>query len=315
MIIMSLESLQPYLAAIGTIISVATLGFLLTLLKAYRDASQDHLAAKEERIKLATDEIARMKVWSDREKAELTKRMESTQAELQTLLKDQGLNPLDVALGKKLTDRSNEQLERVLFLVREIKEATTGTELDSKLELARRNALMATAVAESALTPRHLSSTSSTGLPTDWYPDWETNFFTATIFANMRGDRDVNINALVAYNAAISLVPDYVSTNTKARLITYRAAILKRLGRLDESESDLILSLKLATDRREIADANYNLACIYAIRGQGEMMYRHIEQVKSFREYLSAIAVHLVDYFREFRSDPRLLLLLEELND
>jgi hypothetical protein len=95
--------------------------------------------------------------------------------------------------------------------------------------------------------------------------DWEYYYLRDVSLANERGSSDVNLAALRAYSNAIVLAPRSLPNNVRARLYTYRAALFKRLNRLEEAEQDLVLAQRWATEEREISDALYNFACVFAM--------------------------------------------------
>lgn len=95
--------------------------------------------------------------------------------------------------------------------------------------------------------------------------DWEDYYLRGVSLANTRGDSSVNLAALRAYSNAIALAPPELPGNVRSRLFAYRAALLKRLNRLDEAEQDLVLAQRWATEEREIYDALYNLAGVLAM--------------------------------------------------
>src|SRR5262249_3948754 len=77
--------------------------------------------------------------------------------------------------------------------------------------------------------------------------DWESCYSRGVAFANARRGKQTDVASLRAYNDAIAFAPRMIDDNLRARLFSYRGAILKRLGRLDENESDLSLASKYAT--------------------------------------------------------------------
>jgi tetratricopeptide (TPR) repeat protein len=95
--------------------------------------------------------------------------------------------------------------------------------------------------------------------------DWEDYYIRGVNLANQRGDTGANRAALLAYSNAIALAPVSLPSNLRSRLYAYRAALYKRLNRLEEAEQDLALAQRWATERREIEDALYNLACVLAM--------------------------------------------------
>lgn len=97
---------------------------------------------------------------------------------------------------------------------------------------------------------------------------WEDHYIRGVNLANSRGGVGANIAALRSYNEAIALAPDDLPRNSMSRLYAYRAALFKRLNRLEEAENDLVLAGKWASFDQEIEDAMYNTACVKAMSGQ-----------------------------------------------
>jgi tetratricopeptide (TPR) repeat protein len=95
--------------------------------------------------------------------------------------------------------------------------------------------------------------------------DWEDYYIRGVNLANKKAGDDVNTEALRAYSNAIALAPVSLPSNIRSRLYAYRAALFKRLNRLEEALQDVALALRWATEPREIADALYNLACVQAM--------------------------------------------------
>jgi Flp pilus assembly protein TadD len=127
--------------------------------------------------------------------------------------------------------------------------------------------------------------------------DWGTWFALATSLANVRGGNEVNRRAVRAIDRALELVPPTVQSATTLRMKTYRAAVLKRLGEIDESLAQLLAvepDAKPGTDEGD--DIAYNLACVYAIRGDGQNAVRQLRRVHDDR-FLIAAAAHRHDYF------------------
>src|SRR5208283_2916161 len=98
--------------------------------------------------------------------------------------------------------------------------------------------------------------------------DWEDYYIRGVNLANTRGDHETNLRALRAYSEAIALMPRELPDNDRSRLYAYRGAILKRLGRLEEAQHDLLLAQRWAREAREINDAIYNLAGVAALDGR-----------------------------------------------
>jgi len=141
--------------------------------------------------------------------------------------------------------------------------------------------------------------------------DWQVHFSRGVAHANTRRGVSSNIQAARAYGDAIVLAPNDADLNLLARLFTYRAAMMKRLGRLDEAAADLSLAQARATRHYEIVDLLYNQASVYA------MMNRKKESLDAIRELRKLGGVQLVrprvnEYFQNIREDPEFLRLIEE---
>jgi hypothetical protein len=68
--------------------------------------------------------------------------------------------------------------------------------------------------------------------------DFEANFSRGVAYANARDGNRTNIGALRAYNDAIASMPESLDANYRARLFTYRGAMLKRMHRFQEALAD-----------------------------------------------------------------------------
>jgi hypothetical protein len=91
----------------------------------------------------------------------------------------------------------------------------------------------------------------------------------------------------------------------KARLYTYRGAMLKRLNRLDEALSDFLLAQRWATEPYETMDNQYNLACIYAMLKEKPKMMECISNLSFAPQYLHSIKHS--HYFKNYHNDPDFL--------
>jgi len=140
---------------------------------------------------------------------------------------------------------------------------------------------------------------------------WEEHYMLGVNLVNRRGDSTVNLAALRSYNEAIALVPPDLPRNTLSRLYAYRGAILKRLGRLEEAENDLVLARKWATEKQEIEDALYNTACINAMSGRSKEALANLRDLlsrdPSWRDYLRG----KTDYFGNLMDTPEFKALLD----
>jgi len=137
--------------------------------------------------------------------------------------------------------------------------------------------------------------------------NWEASYARGVAFANSRKNSETNLSSLRAYNDAIAFATPGIDKNMRARLFAYRGAILKRLRRLDEAESDLLLAKRYPNRQYEIDDINYNLAGVYALRGDRALLLEVVETLRKSRNYLLQIHAHLGDYFKLFREDQEFL--------
>jgi tetratricopeptide (TPR) repeat protein len=140
--------------------------------------------------------------------------------------------------------------------------------------------------------------------------DWQAQFARGVAHANSRLGAESDRSALQAISSAIASAPLNLDPNTRARLFIYRAAMLKRLSRLQEAEADLRLAEPLATDDYEVGDLKYNLASVYAMTNRRHQALTIIKDLRE-RGQLGGVRAHLNDYFRSLADDPQFRRLLE----
>jgi len=138
--------------------------------------------------------------------------------------------------------------------------------------------------------------------------DFEANFSRGVAFANSRQGQPSNVNALRAYNDAVAYMPTQIDPNLRARLFTYRGAMLKRMGRFDEALADFGVARKFATAQYEAHDLVYNLASTYALMHDRERMMATIREATP--DILEVIRARLDDYFSHFRHDREFLEII-----
>jgi tetratricopeptide (TPR) repeat protein len=134
--------------------------------------------------------------------------------------------------------------------------------------------------------------------------DWEDYYIRGVNLANARGDSDVNLAALRAYSNAIALAPSSLPDNVRSRLYAYRAALFKRLNRLEEAQQDLVLAQRWATEEREIYDALYNLACVLAMGNSPREALPVLRRMIQHSSDWAAIARSSRQYFGKLFDDP-----------
>ncbi len=141
--------------------------------------------------------------------------------------------------------------------------------------------------------------------------DFEANFSRGVAYANAREGRSTNVSALRAYNDAVASIPESLDTNYRARLFTYRGAILKRMHRFEEALSDFHIAESLATADYEVTDLMYNFASTYAMMGDRARMMEVIKRSPPQSKILSMIRARLSAYFSNFADDEEFLALID----
>ncbi|CAB9506497.1 expressed unknown protein [Seminavis robusta] len=182
----------------------------------------------------------------------------------QSLAVDESAEPSKVALNKKFAALWP-TLQARIQSIQEMSAATDDQKGGAGKKLSDREMLQ-----EVLEKVRNLENVPNNNInrAAEQQQDWEDYFIQGLHHANRRNGRESDKQALYYYSLCKATMPDYLPPNEKARLITYHAAILKRLGRLDEAESELSLALKLATQHDEIADALYNMAGVLSMKGE-----------------------------------------------
>lgn len=142
--------------------------------------------------------------------------------------------------------------------------------------------------------------------------DWQAQRSRGIAHAMSRSGESGDAASLNAYNQAIEHVPREIDLNTRGRLYTFRGAMFKRLGRYKEALSDLKLALEKASDELVIRDINYNLACVYALMGERELMLDHLRHIRDAPREQGLIRRHISDYFSAYAQDHEFLALLTE---
>lgn len=76
-------------------------------------------------------------------------------------------------------------------------------------------------------------------------------------------------------------MPQNITNDIKARLYIYKGAMLKRIHELDEAEFCINMGLNFATNKSEINDGLYNLACIYGMQNKEKEFSAIANELKS----------------------------------
>jgi Flp pilus assembly protein TadD len=269
-------------------------------------------AVVEQRLAGAKDQLEWQDKRSQQEQRRLSLELDGLQKQLAAALSKEGLSLEALALGRDLRNVAEESRRVVQSLVAEMqktfedlrKSKTEESLLDNpewNLVLAQGQMATQQSSTAAALFDNYTMHTRAT---------WDAYFAKAVAHANARGGHGSNIEALRSYGEALALAPDDLDRNVRSRLVGYRGAILKRLGRLAEAESDLLLASKLAVADAERCDAMYNLAGVYALRHDRTKMLECVKAIGGSKIYKNAIASHLHDYFAAYSSDSDLLSLI-----
>jgi hypothetical protein len=232
-------------------------------------------------------------------------------AELKTSLGSADLNARSLAQGRSLSDAPEDTRDKVLRLLGELRDTIdtfpepTGPDpvIDPDALLALAEGLMAQ------------SKWIEAGQQLEAYArirpaDWEANNLRGVAFANSRKGFVTDLASLRAYNEAIAFFPSDAEPNRRARLFAYRGAMLKRLGRLEEAEADLVIAERHATEDYEIHDIIYNLAGVFAMQRKREQLLEAVRWLSHKRHLLAAIRAHLGDYFEAYSNDEEFLQLI-----
>lgn len=301
----SIAELQPYFTAIGAFLTVATLGFVVRIALFMRDAERQRTAVIEERLTNVKEDLARTEKWSDREKKALTSQNELLRSQLEEILSGSGMTIDALAAGKSLQEAQESIQQSVEALIKKMEAADKSDggigNPGWHLELAKGYM----AKHDWAKAAKHFD------LYVDSDPtDTSTQFSRGVAHANSRAGETGNLAALRAYNEAIAFAPAELDQNMLARYFAYRGAMLKRMSRLQEAESDLQFALLLASRDYEVYDIKYNLAAVYAMQGDRARMLQMANELRGRPREVSAIKCHLGDYFAKFAEDDEFLEII-----
>jgi tetratricopeptide (TPR) repeat protein len=311
MLLPSLPDLQPYLTLIGTVLSVATLGFVLNLAKLMADAAKAKAEVMEERLKKSAEEASRVEKWAERQKVEMQSEVTKLREQLTMAGVNSTLDANDAVarISRELKDSLELRINELSATVS--KQNGDSEDPDASLQLGR--GYMATG--HWAFAAKYLEIYLRR-TPTDF----EAQFSRGVAYLNTRDGLNTNLAALRAFNEAIAFAPMDSLIAAKepvsARLFIYRGTALKRLGRLEEAGKDLQIGLQRATADYERADGTYNLACVLAMQGAKERLLATLREARYLKRkaYVAQNATaHLEDYFKNFATDPDVLTLLGEL--
>jgi tetratricopeptide (TPR) repeat protein len=295
-----LDTISDYAALINAAIGVAILGVLINLAKMHSEVLKERLEGAKDQSNWNRERFEAEKAVKD----ELGAENERLRVELEKALSERGVTLQAITTGADIIIEGKAEAAFVHDLASRLErqradDPSPSPEID--LELAKAEMAQGNWEAASALLDRYVKI----------YPDsFDVQFARGVAWANTRSN---NSAALRAYNEAIALLPPESNNAHQARVFTYRAAILKRLERLDEANADLMHALNLlqsTPDSPELDDLYYNLAAVAAMQGDKRNMVHYLMKIKD-SAYAEAVGAHLGDYFKRFERDTDLKVWLE----
>ncbi|NKC13034.1 MAG: hypothetical protein GKR94_12770 [Gammaproteobacteria bacterium] len=242
--------------------------------------------------------------------AQRRERAESLADEVRGLMDEAGLDLQRLVQGVRLSD---EVVDSIRPLIEELAdsirslERTSDHSVDSEslLTLAHGELVVGNWLAGAEILERYAQSRPH---------DCEANYLRGVAFANDRDGKRTDRASLRAYNDTIAFLPEEIDDNFRARVHTYREAILKRMRRFDEALADFTISLPLVRAEYERADLFYNFASTYAMKGDRERMLESLWKIPEESGYLRAVYNRRSDYFQLFANDPEFLAVLSGAN-
>jgi tetratricopeptide (TPR) repeat protein len=235
----------------------------------------------------------------------VTEPIQAQAAQLRRILRDAGLDIRGLSRGRSLDDKSLELQEHVAELSSIVQHQIAALKVGSSPEVDSIRAEAEFSVAKALMAEGRWSKAAEhfgnylKGRP----DDWEGYFSLGYCHGKSRLGQVSDAASLQAYEKAYALAPANLEPNIRARLLVYRAAIKKRLGRLDEAERELIRGRDLATESEERQDAQYHLASIYAMTDRHEMAIDLVRELRN-TPYIASIWSHLGDYFHGIADLP-----------
>lgn len=297
-----IKDIQPYMSIVGSVLSLAVLGFIARLYYIVKEAQEERIKAVseqkrivEERLENTKSDLERTEKWYDRKVQEL-------KDQLMGVFETEGITThnlfTDPVFVTNLRADIRETVKSVLAEMTELQEEfeerkKSISDPDWHIQMAKASAVADNWPAAAAHYGEYLK---------DDEENWEVHFLRGVAYANYRGSNATDLAGVRSYNEAIAFCPDDVDKNIRARLHTYRGALLKRLNRLDEAESELLLAQRWATADYEVTDNQYNLACVYAMSEQKEKMLNQLRRLSSSKGFLNGIRNK--PYFNNYRDDP-----------
>ncbi len=313
-----LNQLQPFATIITAILSIGVLGLLIRLWMQFKSVVSERVNVLEDRRKLAEDQLVISEKWHEKEKENLKNRLSELTSNQNPLISTSDNNPSTLNSKDEIRDSIRSVLKEMkVFEGKHVKIHDPSWHL----EMAKGF----TATDEWSSAAEHYDKYLQ-------YDDqnWEVHFYKGVALANCSskcmsnidqseiefpegGKRD-SVMALRAYSDAIALMPESVDYNMRARLYDYKGAVLKRLNRVKEAESNLLLAMEFADRSYELVDITYNLACVYAMSFQRDKMITELKKLVSDPAWQERLKLKKV-YFNNFWDDTEFQMLITPSNE
>lgn len=291
-----MEILKEYISILNGILSLTVLGFIIRFSIIMKNSFKEKEDILLKRIDSIQDDLNRTEKWANRKEEDLIKEKNEIQNKLDSILKDANIDLQTYNILEVVTNVNSEFKKSIKELAEKI-EYLHFDKTDNNINL---NLSMAKAFAANE---DWIKAAEQFEIVTKSKNDsWELYFSQGIAFANSRLSDLSNLKSLQSYSSAIAFLPKNIDQNTKARLFIYRGALLKRLNRLHEAESDIKIGLKYANSSYEINDGLYNLACVYAMLNRKKDFLEIKDDLKlKDRNMFNYLMTRLKEYAPDFK--------------
>jgi tetratricopeptide (TPR) repeat protein len=327
-----LNALSQYANLINLALLITIIGWLFSLTQIYKENITEKfdakLAAKDVEVKSLTERLTLANEQLEFQKTNSSQQIESTKNDLQRTekwyereisalreklsgtLSNEGITTESLVMNLDTSILKSEFKTIIVDVLKEITEIETKIKYDD--EKIQRPEFFLDLAKGYYLSKQWLEAAKNCDKYVEYFPtDWEAHILRGVSYMNSRNGNSTDLAALHAYHEAIVFMPDNVESELRARLFTYRGAAAKRLNRLDEAESDLLLAQKFASTEYRICDIKYNLAAVYALRGDRLKMLEMVSALKEHPEFLMSVQAHLNDYFSKYVSDMEFIKMIQ----
>lgn len=305
--------LQTTISVVTGIINLVLLGALINFFKTYREIAKEKEELIKEQKNLSdskTQIVEKELAYTDRQRKQLEIEKEHLQKKLTDILKTEGIGKNFILEPDILQNLTSDFIDKVDLLTTKLELIASENEelkpIDGNYHLSLGNGYIISKDWEKAA--YHLEYASK-AFPTD--PN--IHFTRGVCYSNMRGGIDTDRKCIDAYSKAITYISNS-DKETRNKAYIYRGAMLKRIGKLDEAENDIKFGISQTKNKYFLADGTYNLACIYAMKGNKEQLYDTIKLLKTKynNSHMATIKYHLNDYFKDFKNDDPFNTLINQ---